>query len=98
MLHHIVLVKTKDGATQEQLEELCNNVKLLNSIPDVLAAYSGRNLLPTTITHGFNRYIYVQLYGQQSLKPYLENSIHRDSVTRYLHPIRLASVALDFGK
>ncbi len=94
MLHHIVLIKPKESATERQLELLCSRAEMLKPIPGVLSVKAGKNL--STQHLGYSHFLYVVLENRKSLKEYYRHPNHEEFASRYFRPIKEDSKILDF--
>ena len=95
MLHHIVLVKPKEGTTEAQLENLCQNASLLREIHGVISANVAKNEDPKS-DHRYTLGIFVELEDPSALHDYLKHPKHREFASRYLHPIRGDTIVFDY--
>ncbi len=94
MLHHIVLLKPKEGTTEVQLDALCQNVGLLNGIEGVISAHVEVN--GNKNNRGFTHAIIVGLKDGYTIDDYLNHPNHEKFARAYLRPIRDETIVFDY--
>ena len=94
MIQHVVLFKFKDSATPGQIVEAREVLLAMKKeIPEIQAVHFGPNLGPSV-----NEYSHVLIVGcadMGAVQRYLDHPVHRQTIDRYMAPIREARLAAD---
>ena len=94
MIQHIVLLRIKDSATAAQVAEAGGALLAMKpQIPEIQDIHFGPNLGPSV-----KEYSHVLIVGcadMAAVKRYLDHPVHRQTIDRYIAPIREARLAAD---
>lgn len=94
MIQHIVLFRFKDSATPGQIVEAGDALLAMKKgIPEIKAVHFGPNLGPSV-----KEYSHVLIVGcadMGAVQRYLDHPVHRQTIDRYMAPIREARLAAD---
>ena len=92
---HTVLIKLKDGVTDEQVEHLRSEIATLTSVPGVRTISSGRTFT-TARAGGYSFGISVELENKEALSVYASHPDHVRVKDEALLPLTDDLVALDW--
>ncbi len=94
MVHHIVLFQFTASATPGQLVEAAAALEAMkDGIPEIQAVRFGPNLGPSA--GEYSHVLLVTCEDMGAVQRYLDHPVHRQTVDRYLGPIREARLAAD---
>jgi hypothetical protein len=94
MIQHIVLVKWKQGTTEEQILEAFGDARrLLEQIPSVRNLTIGRNRADAD--HGFTHALIVNLADEDDLRSYLEHPTRLQYVRETMQPLEEQRIEID---
>lgn len=93
MIQHIVLVKWKQGITEEDVLAAFAQARCLADIEGVRRVTIGRNRVAAE--HGFTHALIVQLEDEQALQSYLEHPTRARYLAEHLEPIREQHIDVD---
>ena len=78
MIRHIVLMKCKAGATQQQFDEMFTALReLLNIIPGILAFEGGANNSPEQLSRGYTHAFSMDFADEETRERYLPHPAHK---------------------
>ena len=88
MIEHIVLLKLKDGVTEEQIQAIADGLdKLKQVIPGLLDVSAGCNNSPEGKNEGFNYGFIVKFKDAAARDGYLPHPEHKYLAKTYIRPI-----------
>ena len=94
MIQHIVLFKLKDSATPGQIVEAGDALLAMkNGIPEIKAIHFGPNLGPSV--KEYSHLLMVTCEDMGAVQRYLDHPVHRDTVGKFIGPIRDGRLAAD---
>lgn len=97
MLRHIVLLKLKEDTTEEQLEEMVENLKALkDKIPGIISVSAGRNSSPEDRDLGFNYCFLIDFENAEARNNYLPHPEHKKVGKEYVRPIAAEILVFDY--
>uniref|UniRef100_A0A7S4K471 Stress-response A/B barrel domain-containing protein n=1 Tax=Odontella aurita TaxID=265563 RepID=A0A7S4K471_9STRA len=89
-VEHVVLLKVKAEATEDDIEKLMNGAKSLHAIPGVLTVSVGKVFVEDFMedrTQGHNYVLAVRLSSKDALKSYKDHPDHLKVIKECLAPI-----------
>ena len=88
MVEHIVLLKLKSEATEQQIQTLTDALlKMADEIPGIEEISAGMNNSPEGKSEGFNYGFIVRFSNQEARDAYLPHPVHHQVAGEYLRPI-----------
>jgi hypothetical protein len=94
MIQHIVLFRLKESVTPGQVVEAGEALLAMKSgIPEIKAVHFGPNLGPSV--KEYSHVLIVTCEDMGAVQRYLDHPIHRQTVDRFIAPIRDARLAAD---
>jgi len=94
MIQHIVLLKFKESATPGQVVEAGEALLAMKEgIPEIKAVHFGPNLGPSI--NQYSHVLVVTCDDMGAVERYLAHPVHRQTVDRFIAPIRDARLAAD---
>ena len=94
MIQHIVLFRFKDSATPGQLVEATDALLAMkNGIPEIKGVHFGPNLGPSA--NEYSHVLIVTCDDMGAVQRYLDHPVHRNTVDRFIAPIRDTRLAAD---
>ena len=95
MVEHLVILKFREGTTQEQIEDFLVGVKgLRDKFDGVVDLSVGENF--TNRSQGFTHGVCVRFHDQAALEHYLSHPAHIDVVDTYIKPILDDIIVIDY--
>ena len=95
MVEHLVILKFKPEATQQQIDEFIENAQgLRDRIDGVVDLSVGTNF--TARSKGYTHGVCVRFRNQAALEQYLPHPDHVEVVEKYIKPILEDIVVLDY--
>lgn len=94
MIQHIVLFRFKDSATPGQIVEARDALLAMKKqIPEIRDIHFGPNLGPSV--KDFSHVLIVSCADMGAVQTYLDHPVHRQTIDRYVAPVREARLAAD---
>lgn len=94
MIQHIVLFKFKDSATPGQIVEARDALlEMKKGIPEIRDVHFGPNLGPSV--KEYSHMLIVSCADMGAVQRYLDHPVHRQTIDRYVAPIREGRLAAD---
>lgn len=94
MIQHIVLFRLKDSATPGQIVAAGDALLAMKGgIPEIKAIHFGPNLGPSV--KEYSHLLMVTCEDMGAVQRYLDHPVHRETVDRWIAPIRDARLAAD---
>jgi hypothetical protein len=94
MIQHIVLFKLKESATPGQIVEAGEALLAMKAgIPEIKSVHFGPNLGPSV--KEYSHVLIVTCEDMGAVERYLNHPAHRETVGRFIAPIRDARLAAD---
>lgn len=94
MIQHVVLFKFKDSATPGQVVEAGEALLAMKAgIPEIKTVYFGPNLGPSV--NDYSHVLIVTCEDMGAVQRYLDHPVHRQTVDRFIAPIRDGRLAAD---
>ena len=94
MIQHIVLFRFKDSATPGQIAEAgAALLAMKQGIPEIREIHFGPNLGPSV--KEYSHILTIGCADMEAVQRYLDHPVHRQTVDRYVAPIREARLAAD---
>jgi hypothetical protein len=94
MIQHIVLFRFKDSATPGQIVEArAALLAMKRGIPEIQAVHFGPNLGPSV--KEYSHVLMVECADMEAVQRYLDHPVHRQTIDRYITPLREARLAAD---
>ena len=88
MVEHIVLLKLKSDATEQQVQTLTDALlKMAADIPGIEKISAGMNNSPEGKSQGYDYGFIVSFINQEARDAYLPHPTHRQAAGEYLRPI-----------
>ena len=97
MLHHIVLLKLKEGVTEKQLQEMVENLKALqNKIPGIVSVSAGWNTSPENRKFSFTYGFFMEFESAEARDNYLPHPEHKKVGEKFILPIADDILVFDY--
>ena len=88
MLEHIVLLRLKPDASQQQVQTMGAKLReMADRVPGVVEVVAGRNVSTEGRHQGYDYVLLVRLKDQAARDAYLENEFHRKVAAEYVLPV-----------
>ncbi len=98
MLIHIVLIKFKEGTTENQIKELHENVlQLKEKIPGINSISGGSDVSTEKMNHDFTHGFVMEFKDSKARDDYLPHPVHQSVVEKYSRPIAADVLVLDYN-
>eukprot|EP00999_Lentomonas_sp_LEN2_P001961 NODE_3120_length_452_cov_23.821538_g3070_i0.p2 GENE.NODE_3120_length_452_cov_23.821538_g3070_i0~~NODE_3120_length_452_cov_23.821538_g3070_i0.p2 ORF type:complete len:101 (-),score=19.53 NODE_3120_length_452_cov_23.821538_g3070_i0:40-342(-) len=95
VLVHVVLLKTKESASKEQVERMIEEMhKAFRTIPGVTRVTAGPNF--TDRGKGYTHALVVELVSKSHLKAYAAHPEHKRVIAEYIKPVLEDILAIDY--
>lgn len=95
MIEHIVLLKWKDEASREAIDNAVAGLRQLKGkIPDIVDLSCGANF--SDRAKGYTHGLVVRFKDRTALESYISHPEHQRVVQKLINPIRGDTVALDY--
>ena len=92
---HLVLFKWKPGTKQWEVDEVLTALRRLKTaIPGILELHAGQNFCARS--QGFDTALMVRFTDRAALEAYGPHPEHRNVVDKYINPLRIDSLAVDY--
>lgn len=83
MINHVVLIKAKEGVSDEQVTEAYRDLEeLKNILPGITGFKAGKNLSPENRAQGYTHGFVMSFADQDSLNAYLPHPEHSRAATK----------------
>ena len=94
MIQHVVLFKFKESATPGQIVEARDALLTMKkAIPEIQDLHFGPNLGPSV--KEYSHVLIVSCADMGAVQRYLDHPVHRQTIDRYVAPVREARLAAD---
>ena len=96
MIQHIVLFKIRESAAPGQVVEAMEALLAMKEkVPEIKAIHFGPNLGPSV--KEYSHLLLVTLDDMGAVQRYLDHPVHRQTVDKFIAPIREARLAADLA-
>lgn len=94
MIQHIVLFRFKDSASPGQVVEARDALLAMkHGIPEIKEVHFGPNLGPSV--KEYSHVLVVSCADMSAVQRYLDHPVHRQTIDRYVAPVREGRLAVD---
>jgi antibiotic biosynthesis monooxygenase (ABM) superfamily enzyme len=97
MINHVVLLRLKEGVTEEQLNDCLNAIeKLKEKIPGIMEVSGGHDNSPEHKNNGFTWGFMVKFDSAENRDNYVPHPEHQKVVEKYVLPILADSLIFNY--